>query len=150
MVAAGHIPLVFQLLSAYYDIFVPRHAVLGFQPGASPQGYTCRRAKKEVRDKIGGLDRLQPVFGSQLAPVTGDAPLGSRSLRHPIDGLLLGETHRGRGGGSGSLVGVNVFRKQGGKRERIPHKSPTVVVSFPSADLGEVAGCGALGGERVL
>lgn len=40
-------------------------------------------------------------------------------------------------------VGVDAFCKQGGKRERISHKSCDVVASCPSADLDEVAGCKA-------
>lgn len=91
---------------------------------------------------------MQPVFGSQLAPVTGDKLLGSCSLWHPIDGFLLCKP---LGTGAAPLVGVNVFCKQGGKREWISHKSCGVVASFPSADLGEVAGCKAWvgrGGEK--
>lgn len=44
------------------------------------------------------------------------------------------------GDGCGSSAGVNVLCKHGGEREWICHKSCGVAVSFPSADLGEVAG----------
>lgn len=45
--------------------------------------------QQKVKVKLWGLSWMQPVFGSQLAPVTGDELLGSRTRWHSIDDFLL-------------------------------------------------------------